>query len=99
MQGEAAENLQGFLASGDNHVTCQAQATADFVRLMSDGTDAAQAALINGAARVKDDAPEAYRDQQAAAQAGAARHLGEPTAAAGDDHPPDSAGHRDAARR
>ncbi len=69
MQGEAAENLQGFLASGDNHVTCQAQPSADFVCLMSDGTDVAQAALINGAARVKDDAPEAYRDQQAAAQA------------------------------
>ena len=69
VQGEAAENLQGFLASGDNHVTCQAQPSADFVCLMSDGTDVAQAALINGAARVKDDAPDAYRDQQAAAQA------------------------------
>ena len=69
VQGEAAQNLQGFLASAGNHVTCQAQTTADFVCLLSDGTDLAQAALINGAARAKADAPDAYRDQEAAAQA------------------------------
>jgi endonuclease YncB( thermonuclease family) len=68
-QGEAAQNLQGFLASAGNHVTCQAQTSADYVCLLSDGTDVAQAALINGVARAKADAPDAYRDQEAAAQA------------------------------
>jgi endonuclease YncB( thermonuclease family) len=67
--GEAAQDLQGFLASTGDHLTCQAQTSAGFVCLLADGTDVAQAALVNGAARVKDDAPEAYREQQAAAQA------------------------------
>ncbi len=69
VQGEAIQNLRGFLASTDDHLTCQAQASADFVCLLSDGTDVAQAALVNGAARAKADAPDAYRDQEAAAQA------------------------------
>ncbi len=69
VQGEAAQNLQGFLASAGNHVTCEAQTSADFVCLLADGTDVAQAALINGAARTKADAPDAYREQEAAAQA------------------------------
>jgi len=69
VQGEAAQNLQGFLGATGNHVTCQAQTSADFVCLLPDGTDIAQAALINGAARVKADAPDAYREQEAAAQA------------------------------
>jgi len=69
VQGEAVDNLQGFLASSGNQVTCQAQTSAEFVCLLSDGTDVAQAALINGAARAKADAPDAYREQEAAAQA------------------------------
>src|SRR5580700_6238566 len=69
VRGEAAQNLQGFLASAGNHVTCQAQTSADFVCLLADGTDVAQAALINGVARAKADAPDAYREQEAAAQA------------------------------
>jgi len=69
VQGEAVQNLQGFLASSGNHVTCQAQTSADFVCLLADGTDVAQAALINGVARTKADAPDAYREQEAAAQA------------------------------
>lgn len=69
VQGEAAQNLQSFVASSGNQVTCQAQTSADFVCLLPDGTDVAQAALINGAARAKADAPDAYREQEAAAQA------------------------------
>ena len=69
VQGEAVDNLQGFLAQSGNQVTCQAQQSADFVCLLADGTDVAQAALINGAARAKADAPDAYREQEAAAQA------------------------------
>lgn len=69
VQGAAAQNLQGFLAASGNHVTCQAQTSADFVCLLADGTDVAQAALVNGVARAKADAPDAYREQEAAAQA------------------------------
>jgi endonuclease YncB( thermonuclease family) len=69
VRGEAAQNLQGFLASAGSHVTCQAQANGDFVCLLADGTDVAQAALINGVARTKADAPDEYREQEAAAQA------------------------------
>jgi endonuclease YncB( thermonuclease family) len=69
LSGEPAEGLQGYVAQGGGHVTCLAQPTADFVCLLPDGTDLAQAALINGAARTKADAPESYRDQEEAAQA------------------------------
>ena len=68
MQGQAAQGLQGYLASSDDHLTCQAQTGADFVCLLPDGTDVAQVALVNGAARAKADAPEAYREQEIAAQ-------------------------------
>ena len=69
LSGEAAKGLQGFVTAAGNRVTCQAQTSADFVCLLPDGTDVAEAALINGAARARDDAPAAYRDQEAAAQA------------------------------
>ncbi|HEY3849214.1 MAG TPA: hypothetical protein VGL95_19100, partial [Acetobacteraceae bacterium] len=69
VQGEAAQGLQGFLGSADSHLTCQAQPGAGYVCLLPDGTDVAEVALVNGAARAKDDAPDAYRDQEAAAQA------------------------------
>ena len=69
VQGEAAEGMQGFLTGNAGRVTCQAENTAGFVCLLPDGTDVAEVALVNGAARVKDDAPPAYQDQQAAAQA------------------------------
>jgi hypothetical protein len=45
------------------------QPNAGYVCLLPDGTDIAEVALVNGAARAKDDAPDAYRDQEAAAQA------------------------------
>jgi endonuclease YncB( thermonuclease family) len=35
---------------------------------MADGTDVAQVALVNGAARTRADAPDSYREQEAAAQ-------------------------------
>jgi endonuclease YncB( thermonuclease family) len=69
LQGEAAQGLQGFLGSTESHLTCQAQTGSGFVCLLPDGTDVAEVALVNGAARAKDDAPDAYRDQEAAAQA------------------------------
>jgi endonuclease YncB( thermonuclease family) len=68
VKGEMAEGLQGFLTAHGNRVTCQAQSSADFVCLQPDGTDVAEVALVNGAARAKPDAPAPYRDQEAAAQ-------------------------------
>jgi endonuclease YncB( thermonuclease family) len=68
--GEAAQSLQSFLSSTNDHLTCQAQTANDFVCLLPDGTDVAQAALVNGAARALPDAPEAYREQESLAQAG-----------------------------
>ena len=60
IQGEAAQGMQGFLAANAGRVTCQAQSAAGgFVCLLPDGTDVAEVALVNGAARVKDDAPPA----------------------------------------
>jgi endonuclease YncB( thermonuclease family) len=69
LPGEAAQGMQAFLASAGNRVLCQARTGADYVCLLPNGTDLAEVALINGAARAKDDAPAAYRDQEAAAQA------------------------------
>jgi hypothetical protein len=69
VQGQMAQGLQGFLDSTDHHLNCQAESSAGFVCLLSDGTDVAQVALVNGAARSKEDAPEAYHEQEAAAQA------------------------------
>ena len=68
VKGEMAEGLQGFLTAHGNRMTCQAQSSADFVCLQPDGTDVAEVALVNGAARAKPDAPAPYRDQEAAAQ-------------------------------
>jgi endonuclease YncB( thermonuclease family) len=68
VKGEMADGMQGFLSAHGNRVTCQAQSSADFVCLQPDGTDVAEVALINGAARAKPDAPGPYRDQEAAAQ-------------------------------
>ena len=69
LPGESAQGLQGFLAASGNRVSCQAQPGGDFVCLLPDGTDVAAVALINGAARARADAPAAYREQEAAAQA------------------------------
>ncbi len=69
LQGDPAQGLQSFLAATADRLTCQAQPNAGYVCLLPDGTDIAEVALVNGAARAKDDAPDGYRDQEAAAQA------------------------------
>jgi hypothetical protein len=72
LKGVMAEGLQRFLAAHGAHVTCQSldqsQPSSDFVCLQPDGTDVAEVALVNGAARAKTDAPKVYLDQEAAAQ-------------------------------
>jgi endonuclease YncB( thermonuclease family) len=67
--GASAQGLQGFIGSGNGQVNCQAQASSGFVCLMADGTNVAQVALVNGAAKTTPDAPDSYREQEAAAQA------------------------------
>ncbi len=67
--GEPAQQLQSYLASTDGHLTCPAHTSSDYVCMLADGTDVAAVALVNGAARTRDDAPEAYRAQEAEAQA------------------------------
>jgi endonuclease YncB( thermonuclease family) len=69
LSGPPAQGLQGYLQATDEHLTCQAQPTAGFVCLLTDGTDVAQVALVNGAARTLPDAPDVYHDQEVAAQA------------------------------
>ena len=69
LTGEQAQGLQAYIEGTDQHLMCQAQPTAGFVCLLSDGTDLAQVALINGAARTTPDAPDPYREQEIAAQA------------------------------
>jgi len=68
VSGESARGMQSYLAAGDGHMTCQPHGTAGFVCLMSDGTDVAMVALVNGAAQTKPEASDAYRDQEAQAQ-------------------------------
>ncbi|HEY4172655.1 MAG TPA: hypothetical protein VGM42_06465, partial [Rhodopila sp.] len=70
LTGASAQGLQGFLSNeNDSHLTCQAQTTAQgFVCLTADGTNVAQVALVNGAAKTSPDAPDSYRQQEAAAQ-------------------------------
>jgi endonuclease YncB( thermonuclease family) len=68
--GAAAQGLQSFLTSTGDHLTCQPHTANGFVCLLPDGTDVAQAALVNGAARSLPEAPEAYREQESLAQAG-----------------------------
>jgi endonuclease YncB( thermonuclease family) len=69
LTGEPAQGLQAYIEGTDRHLTCQVQPTDDFVCLLSDGTDLAQLALINGAARTTPDAPDPYREQEIEAQA------------------------------
>ena len=68
LSGEAADGLRSYLASTDGHMTCQTREGTESVCLMSDGTDVAQVALVNGAARTKPNAPDAYKEQEVAAQ-------------------------------
>ena len=68
LTGASAQGLQAYIEGTDQHLMCQAQPTAGFVCLLSDGTDLAQVALINGAARTTPDAPDPYREQEIAAQ-------------------------------
>ncbi len=66
--GESARGLQSYLSASDGRLICQPHGTAGFVCTMTDGTDIAMVALINGAAQTKPEAPDSYRDQEIQAQ-------------------------------
>ena len=65
--GRPAQELQSYIASHGDALMCQ-PGGGRYVCTLPDGTDIAKVALINGAARVSDDAPDAYRQQQVLAQ-------------------------------
>ncbi len=65
--GRPAQELQAYIAAHGNALMCQ-PGGGRYVCTLPDGTDIAKVALINGAARASDDAPDAYRQQQALAQ-------------------------------
>jgi len=65
MGGSYARDLQGYIATHDDNLMCQPQSTPDhFICVLTDGTDIAKVALVNGAAKVAADAPDSYRIQQ-----------------------------------
>ena len=65
MRGVYASQLQGYIAAHDDTLMCQPQAKADhYICVLSDGTDVAKVALVNGAAKVTADAADSYRVQQ-----------------------------------
>jgi endonuclease YncB( thermonuclease family) len=68
LEGEAAQQLEAYLTGANGHLICPAQTTTDYVCTTPDGTDVAVIALANGAAKARDDAPDAYKAQEAAAR-------------------------------
>ena len=65
---DPSSGLQRYLRAQGDQVTCDPQG-AGYACALPDGTDVALVSLANGAARATADAPEAYRQQEAAAQA------------------------------
>jgi endonuclease YncB( thermonuclease family) len=66
--GALADGLQQFISASGGQVACKPGDPGRYVCLLPNGLDLALAALVNGAARAEDGAPEAYRLQQAEAR-------------------------------
>nr|WP_294503675.1 hypothetical protein [uncultured Rhodopila sp.] len=66
--GDAAQALREYIAAAGDRVDCRPQGDGRHVCLTPDGTDIAEVALANGAARARPEAPDAYREQEIAAQ-------------------------------
>jgi endonuclease YncB( thermonuclease family) len=66
--GDAARDLQAYLEAAGDRVSCRPQGNTGYVCALPDGTDVAEVALANGAARATPEAPDAYREQELAAQ-------------------------------
>jgi len=69
LPGDAAQGLREFIDKAGARVTCLQQASAEYICQLDDGTDVALVSLVNGAAQARADAPDAYHEQEAAAQA------------------------------
>ena len=67
--GDTAQSLQAYLDAAADRVNCRPQVDGRHVCVTPDGTDIAEVALVNGAARTRPGAPDAYREQEFAAQA------------------------------
>jgi endonuclease YncB( thermonuclease family) len=66
--GASADGMKGYIAAAGDSVACEPHANAEFICRLPDGTDIAMAALVNGAAQVRPDAPDAYQHEQLEAQ-------------------------------
>ncbi len=67
-RGDAAQGLQAYLAAAGDRVDCRSEGNSGDICVTPDGTDIAEVALANGAARARPEAPDAYRQQEIAAQ-------------------------------
>jgi endonuclease YncB( thermonuclease family) len=67
VDGDPASQLQAFLLN--QYLSCQPAGTDEFTCLLPDGTDVAQASVINGVARARADAPDVYKQEESEAQA------------------------------
>jgi endonuclease YncB( thermonuclease family) len=67
-RGDAAQGLQAYLAAAGDRVDCRSEGSSGDICVTPDGTDIAEVALANGAARARPEAPDAYRQQEIAAQ-------------------------------
>ncbi len=68
--GTSAAALQAYLDFAGERVTCEPQGPQAYICVMADGNDLAAMALANGDARTTPDAPDFYRQLEAAALAG-----------------------------
>jgi hypothetical protein len=60
-----AGQMQSYIAANGDSLSCSPQDTpGHYICVLRDGTDIAKVALVNGAAVVAQDAPDAYRIQQ-----------------------------------
>ncbi len=66
LQGDVAQQFQTYLSG--KHLTCNPVGNDGFNCLLPDGTNIALAALINGAAKAKDGAPDSFKQNETDAQ-------------------------------
>jgi endonuclease YncB( thermonuclease family) len=68
ISGQPAQGLRDYIAGDGDLVTCQLQSRSEYSCLLADGADVAAAALRNGVAQARADAPDFYREQESLAR-------------------------------
>jgi len=68
VSGPAADELQKYIATNGDTVSCDPEGLVRYVCFLPDGTDVARIALVNGAARPTPNAPSEYFLQRDVAQ-------------------------------